>query len=249
MFKVIACLGPLVLTAPALAWESPDGVISAPSGESGALLDAASQHFSLGVDFYRAGNWDAAFLEFETAYRLSQKPDLLHNLSMTAERQGRIEAAIRYEEQFQRSPRDVPLTEREVDEVQGRLSRLRAQLARPAASSRPVEATERRTVAPGAIGLLAGGGIGLAVGIGCGVGALATRAEIYSPAGIYAEQFEALANRQATLDRVGIAFDVVGGMALAAGAAWALWARYRAPSTRTTQLHARSPGAALAMPW
>ena len=58
------------------------------------------QHFQLGLKFYRAGDYAAALVEFEAAYGLSQHADLLHNLSWTAEKLGRIPAAIDYEERF-----------------------------------------------------------------------------------------------------------------------------------------------------
>ena len=56
--------------------------------------DAAAQHFQLGVEFYRAGDYAAARVEFEAALGLSQLPDLLQNLSLTAEKQGQLREAI-----------------------------------------------------------------------------------------------------------------------------------------------------------
>ena len=46
--------------------------------EAPAMLnkqDAAAQHFQLGVEFYRAGDYAAARVEFEAAFGLSQLPD------------------------------------------------------------------------------------------------------------------------------------------------------------------------------
>lgn len=60
MLRAIGFIAVSLVALPASAWESPDGLISSQPGEGGAVLDAASQHFKLGVDFYRAGNWTAA---------------------------------------------------------------------------------------------------------------------------------------------------------------------------------------------
>lgn len=86
--------------------------------------DAAAQHFQLGVEFYRAGDYAAARVEFDAAYGLSGLPDLLHNLSLTAESQRQIAAAIDYEERFLVAKRGE-LTTAETDEARGRLLRLR----------------------------------------------------------------------------------------------------------------------------
>ena len=85
---------------------------------------AAAQHFQLGVEFYRAGDYAAARVEFDAAYGLSGLPDLLHNLSLTAEKQGQIAAAIDYEGRFLAAKRGE-LTTAETDEARGRLLRLR----------------------------------------------------------------------------------------------------------------------------
>ena len=44
-------------------------------GAIGVAALAAAQHFQLGVEFYRAGDYAAARVEFEAAFGLSQLPD------------------------------------------------------------------------------------------------------------------------------------------------------------------------------
>lgn len=82
----------------------------------------------------------------------SPKADLLHDLAMAAERQGRIADAFRFEEEFLRAPRDLPLSEREANELPGRPVRLRAAHQGTSAGP-PANALGRalacRTVRPG----------------------------------------------------------------------------------------------------
>ncbi len=85
------------VSAPALAQTT---IKDAPAS-SEKEQDAALQHFRLGVEFYSAGNYGAARVEFEAALGLSKLPDLLHNLSLTAEKQGLIGEAIDYGRQGQ----------------------------------------------------------------------------------------------------------------------------------------------------
>lgn len=201
-------------------------------------MDAAGrQHAELGMRFYGEGRYEAARIEFLAAYELTSHADLLHNLSLVAERQENWTDAIKYEEQFLEAPRaadQVPLSQREQDEAQGRLARLRRNLkpaAQPDASPRPIMAprADRHAVPRGAIGLMAGGGVVLAIGLGCGAGALAARSALADPGGVFADEYDPIVSRGRALDRTGIALDVVGGLSVAIGAGWAIWARARNP--------------------
>jgi Flp pilus assembly protein TadD len=64
------------------------------------LSKIAEQHFKNGVEFYRAGEFAGARVEFQTAYDLSKLPTLLHNLSMAAQLEGKFDDAIAFEERF-----------------------------------------------------------------------------------------------------------------------------------------------------
>ena len=97
-------------------------------------LDLATKHFEDGVRLYLEGRYDLARIEFEAAFAVSRAADLLHNLSMVAERQGKVAEAIDFEQRFY-DARRAELTEREADETQGRLVRLRAMLQAGASSA------------------------------------------------------------------------------------------------------------------
>jgi len=202
--------------------------------------DAAAQHFQLGVEFYRAGDYAAARVEFDAAYGLSGLPDLLHNLSLTAEKQGQIAPAIDYEERFLVAKRGE-LTTAETDEARGRLLRLREALAHgsPPAVLAPA-AAPRATAAGGAPGgrgwrppagalaLLVGGGASLVAGLACGGAALATGAELASGQAFTLREIDAMTRRGEALNTSAIGLDIAGGVALTAGAAWtiAAWLRH-----------------------
>jgi len=158
---------------------------------------------------------------------------LLHNLSLTAERQGKLRDAIDFEERFL-AAKPASLTQRDSDEAHGRVARLRQQLSSNGAVPQPVaapdraatSATEGRRVPPGAIGLLVLGSAGLVVGIGCGAGAWST-ARTIDGMPLTVTEANALTSRGQALDRAGIALDVVGAAALVAGTTWALLERFR----------------------
>ena len=199
--------------------------------------DAAAQHFQLGVEFYRAGDYAAARVEFEAAFGLSRLPDLLHNLCLTAEKQGQFREAIEYEERFLAAKRGE-LTTAEIDEARGRLLRLREQQSHgpqtsptvpavPAvASSGPARSAEpgARGWRPpaGALALLVGGGASLVAGIACGGAALATGSQLGSGQAFTLREIDALSGRGNALNASAIALDIAGGVALAAGATWTI---------------------------
>lgn len=227
-----------------------DGLTASNAGSQD--LDLAAKHFEDGVRLYREGRYDLARVEFEAAFAVSRAPDLLHNLSMVAERQGKLPDAIDYEQRFY-DARRAELTEREADETLGRLVRLRAMLqggafSAPAAPSMTQAAQPGRRSRPpaGSIGLIAGGAGVLLGGIGCGIGALLT-AKTISDGGTYnALDYQALVDRGQALNSAAIALDVVGGVALAAGTIWGIAHRLR---HRTEAAALQPSGTGLAVYW
>ena len=228
---VCGAIGVAALAGPALAQTLK---------EAPAVLnkqDAAAQHFQLGVEFYRAGDYAAARVEFDAAYGLSQLPDLLHNLSLTAEKQGQVREAIEYEERFLASKRGE-LTTAEIDEARGRLLRLREQQSHgpqtvltvpavPAVASpgpaRGVEPTARGWRPPsGALALLVGGGAAVVAGLACGGAALATGSQLGSGQAFTLREIDALTTRGNALNASAIALDIAGGVGLTAGATWTI---------------------------
>ena len=90
-------------TPPAAAATPPAATppASAPPAPNDDQLDSLAQHhFRAGAEMYQSGQYEAARIEFEAAYKILPLPDLLHNLSMVAEQQGRLAEAVSYEERF-----------------------------------------------------------------------------------------------------------------------------------------------------
>src|SRR6476469_8692526 len=56
--------------------------------------DAAKAHFLAGSAYYEQANYGDAVKEFIEAHRLSNRPDLLYNISVCYERLGRWDDAI-----------------------------------------------------------------------------------------------------------------------------------------------------------
>jgi hypothetical protein len=226
-------------TGRALGGESRSG--SAGQAEQ-QVVDVASRHFSQGVVFFRLGSWTAARVEFEAAYALSKAPDLLHNLSLVAERQGQLAEAVTFEEQF-RASKGKELSEQELADVDQRLSELQGQLpepppagtAPPAATSvaaaallltPPAAPLPRRRPPPLALALIGAGSGLLAVGIGCGISALLTARSV-DAGGFYRRDLPELFSRGQSLDRAGIALDLIGTAALAGGVVFTIVDRLR----------------------
>jgi len=220
---------------------------SAPSQAAAAIDAMAQQHYAAGADLFNQGQYEASRVEFEIAYKILPLPDLLHNLSAVAERQGRLAEAATYEERFLAVATHLTLSERE--QAQNRIARLReatggaaapaapapvvqeqrppAVPASPPAGGGTAPVAERRRTPPGALALI-GVGSGLLVGgIGCGIGAVLTQQSLENGQPLYLREIDALTERGQRLSLAGISLDVAGGAVLVAGSAWALWARTR----------------------
>ena len=191
-------------------------------------VDAAKRHFESGVDFFQRGNYTAARAEFEAAYQLTKYPQLLFNLGKTAEKLNLTADAVRYLEGYLASnPSDA-----DVSEVRAKLAELRKQVPQAGTATTPAASA---AVPPGKLPplpalVLMGAGAGLLiVGIGCGAGALAAAGSFTPGSSVpYSKYAEGKA-----LDAAGIAFDVIGGAALAAGVAWTgYWAYQRSKASK-----------------
>lgn len=197
--------------------------------EDSAEARAARSHYDLGSEFYTAKNYEAARLEFETAYRLYPAPDFLFNLAKCAEKQGRTKEAIDYLERYVRAKQDEAGSEAS-EEVRAELERLRAQSAAqsPGPSSAPAPAPRTDPTRPSeraqrpsslSIGLMAGGGAVLLSGIGCGAAALALGLDVRDRPPQSFEELSPDVERGRALDRATIGLSVIGGVALGTGAA------------------------------
>jgi len=196
--------------------------------ESQDNRDLAESHFNTGQAAYQRGAWDVAAIEFEAAYQLSHEPDLLYNLSKTAEQQGKLTESLRYARQYL-TEKGAAIAPKDADEVRGRIARLESLLQpgsaaaapvaappQPAAAPTPSESKQSRTI-PNA--LLIGGGVLTVGGIGCLAGAWATGQAARDSALTY-QQWAELGERGRALNAAGLALTITGGSLVAAGAIW-----------------------------
>ena len=207
----------------------PEAPPAAPQGPqpSQEEVDVAKRHFESGVDFFQRGNYTAARAEFEAAYALTKYPQLLFNLGKTAEKLNLTADAVRYLEGYLASNP----SEADVIEVRAKLVELRKHPGAPAPTAQPTAAPGKIPPVPALALLGAGAGL-LIVGIGCGAGALAAAGSFTPGSSVpYSKYSEGRA-----LDAAGIAFDVIGGAALAAGVAWTgYWLYQRSKASKQQQ--------------
>lgn len=211
--------------SPGPAPESP--AASTPNDDENRI---AQQHYENGVTFFQAGNYPAARAEFEAAYQLTHYPDLLYNLAQVVQKQGRTADEERYlREYLATSPKDAT-------EVRTRLAQIETPPPPPEVSRLPPTP---------ALALAAGGAAALLIGIACGGAALSAAATVADPMNSnkpFTADLLATQVHGQQLSSTAIAFDVLGGAALAAGGAWiGYWfyqrhqAQKAAPPARTAR--------------
>lgn len=198
-------------------------------------MNAAKQHFDTGARFFQEGNYTAARAEFEAAYALSKLTPLLFNLARAAEKQGEKDAALRYYEKYAATnPSDVEDVKKHI-----------AELREGSPSAGPVPAPldggpgwlkgYPKTPPIPALVTLGVGVAFLAIGIGTGVAALSIQKDVASASNRYwTGDVASLYDKGKTLNNTAIAFDVLGGLALAGGAAWTgywIYLRGKQPSS------------------
>jgi len=199
-------------------------------------VDLAQKHFDEGMRLFQEHNWDLARFEFQASYDLCKEPDILHNLSIVAEKQEQFADAIGFEERYLAgAAAQMPALER--DQTEGRLVRLRRKLAaqspavpvvqgpaapvqNPGAGKPALVATKPYRAPRGALALIGVGAGLLAVGIGTGAGALATQQTVSEGGSYSARDFQSLMDRGQALNACAIGFDTVGGAVLLGGVVW-----------------------------
>ena len=214
------------------------------------MREAAQTHYQTGLRFFESGQYDAALVEFEAAWRLSGEPDLLHNLSWTHEKAGRLREAIEYAVRYQATVQTVEDQERARKRVEFLKQRYATAPLTTGPSSAPTpsalspapvvtappvtkqtsvpvqQPTESRAkVSPLAIGLVVGGGALTAAGIGCLAGAWSTSQQLGN-ADLAFGDASLLMDRGRALNATGIALTVLGGAVVVGGAVtWAVLGR------------------------
>lgn len=202
------------------------------------LTKIAEEHFRHGIELYRAGEYGGARVEFSTAYELSHLPDLLHNLSMVAQLENKLDEAIRLEERYIAESGDK-LSEQDADLARGRIVRLRERSAAertsttgvtptlqdpgvaalPAVSDAPEIKRPRKVPIP-ALVLIGGGGVALVGSLGCGVSAFTLGKTIRNDGPYFLTEYQQLADRGHALNTGTIVLGVAGGAAVVAGMGW-----------------------------
>jgi hypothetical protein len=176
------------------------------------LDGTAAQHFQVAVQAYRAGQWEAARAEFQVCFDLSKRPDLLHNLSQVAEKQGRLADALMLEQDFLRL---TQLSEAERLESTDRIARLEAEQRKekqPVVATGHVAARMPNKIAIG--GLVLGGGL-LGGALLTTILGLRAKADLESRV-VTLPELEAGRANATTYQALTITFGVVG-VGLAAG--------------------------------
>jgi tetratricopeptide (TPR) repeat protein len=101
--------------------------------------EAARRHFTAGRGLYDVGRFDQAAVEFEEAFRLSQRPALLYNLYIAYRDAGNAAKAA---ENLRRYLNEMPDVEDRVN-LRARLEQLEAQVARLSTTQSQLEQQER----------------------------------------------------------------------------------------------------------
>ncbi|MEC7525640.1 MAG: hypothetical protein VYE22_37505 [Myxococcota bacterium] len=78
-----------------------------PLADQGAQ-ERARLHFQAGASYYEAGSYEDALREWRHAYELSQRPELLYNLSLAYQGMGDLENAVSHLERYLEEVHDIP---------------------------------------------------------------------------------------------------------------------------------------------
>lgn len=205
------------------------------------LDETAAAHFALGVQAYQAGQWDAARAEFRVCYELSKKPDLLHNLSLVAEKQGKFAEALDLEREFLAKAQPQDMTAEEKAKVVARVEKLEKLVAPPSgtpppeSAPPPVQSEKAPSKVPrvlATVGLASGGGL-LVAALGTGIAGSLLKRDLESRPLTLAEFDQGRAQAK-SYESATIALGVIGGALVVGSAivAATVWRRPRADAAR-----------------
>ncbi len=222
---VLCLVSPTVQAQSAEPATQTAGSASSTGQPSAEEMAAAKLHFDSGARFFQDGNYSAARTEFESAYGLSKLTPLLFNIARAAEKQGQREDALRYYEKYLATnppdAEDIKKTVAVLKQSDGGAGAAPG-VAVPPLDGGPgwLKGYPKLPPVPALVTLGAGVAF-LAIGIGTGVSALSVQQEVGTASSRYwTGDVAALYDKGKTLNNTAIAFDVLGGIALAGGAAW-----------------------------
>lgn len=216
----------------------------------------AKQHYDIGATAYEANDYATARTHFLAAWELSHKPAILFDLARVETKLGNDEKAIAYLQQYLKEVPDAVDAVSVRTEIEARQNALVERRARADAERRAddvrrqVEAQRRADEARARLAAererrrmrlagwtLVGGGLAIALGgIACGIVAEHDATTVQSggvPAGStatpppFAGSSAGTAAQGALMESLGIALDVVGGVAAATGVGLVVWSKRR----------------------
>jgi tetratricopeptide (TPR) repeat protein len=192
-------------------------VVSSPTT---ADIEKAKRYYESGVIYYDTKDYARAREEFQKAWDISRDPEFLVNLSAVAAKQKQYPDAIKFLEQYIDECPNAPDT----FSARQRVDDLRIAVAIQDGNKPPPPPQRKRTLPPIPALAMMGGGLGaIIIGAGLGAGALSDSARIESTSNqnmVFGPDLQSIASRGKALQGAAITFDVLGGLALAAGAIW-----------------------------
>ncbi len=101
---------------------------TAPAEAESSSDQQARLHFQVAAQYYQEADFESALREFQSAYRLSQRPQLLYNISLCQAQLGNLEESVSNLERYLAEVPDVenrPLLEQRLTNLRARRDRQR----------------------------------------------------------------------------------------------------------------------------
>ena len=194
----------------------------APAARADDAADAAKEHFQRGRSLHDAGSYADAVIEYQAAYSLASRPELLFNIAQCYRLMHNRERAVMYYERYLAL---VPAGGA-ADDARGHIAALRAQLPSPQSPPAPAPApsgpgwSSWRWVGLG--GMIVGGGL-LGIGVWQGIDAANASAELEDAHGPFTPELQELEGHQRSAQRNMWIFGGLGAALIVAGAVtWAM---------------------------
>lgn len=141
---------------------------AAPAEAEASSDEQARLHFQVAAQYYQEADYESALREFQSAYRLSQRPQLLYNISLCHQQLGNLEEAVSNLERYLAEVPDVenrPLLEQRLANLTARRDRQRETGTDPGEggqtqgdpSRAPPRAVEEPTNVPAIVGFTVAG--------------------------------------------------------------------------------------------
>jgi tetratricopeptide (TPR) repeat protein len=194
----------------------------APAARANDSSDSAKEHFQRGRTLHDAGSYAEAVIEYQAAYSLAPRPELLFNIGQCYRLMHNRERAVMYYERYLALVPEGGAA----DDARGHVAALRAQLPPPQAAPPPAPAPSSpgwsswRWIGLG--GMVVGGGM-LGIGVWQGIDAANTSATLEGAHGQFTPELQDLESHQQSAQRNMWIFGGIGAALIVAGAVtWAM---------------------------